>query len=148
MATKEDLTHVAPLVKNTLLSQLANARTAMGLTQAELASRAGVSRMTIQRTEAEDADTSLSTFVLLALALNHTPRLVAKSDDDDKDQYTPLPAGIVHRGYAFNRTKSDLEYRDRQREAALAQEWEAANQDRLGLPPLMQTLVPNHTQEQ
>jgi transcriptional regulator with XRE-family HTH domain len=48
---------------------LRNARRAAGLSQAELAARAGLSRMTVQKLEADALDPRLSTLVVLMRAL-------------------------------------------------------------------------------
>lgn len=146
---KTDLDMTAGVIKETLLSSLAARRTALGLTQSELASRANVSRMTVQRAEALDADMALSSFVALSLAMNTTVRLVAETAADDPDVFKPAWADIVHRGTSYNRTQYDKGDRDRQREASFATNWEAANVPaQPGLAPMLQTLVPQHSQEQ
>ena len=53
-----------------LLARLAHARKAANLTQAELAERAGLSRMTVQRLESGSLDPRLSTLQELARVLN------------------------------------------------------------------------------
>lgn len=53
-----------------LLAHLAHARKAANLTQAELAERAGLSRMTVQRLESGSLDPRLSTLQELARVLN------------------------------------------------------------------------------
>jgi len=58
-----------------LIAQLAHARKAQQLTQAELAEKAGLSRMTVQRMESGSLDPRLSTLHELARALGL--RLVA-----------------------------------------------------------------------
>lgn len=145
--TSTNVEGVEDVVRATLLGGLRTARTGLQLSQADLAERAGVSRMTVQRAESEDADVSLATFTRLALALNLTPRLVASSDEGDVDQYRPLATDIVHRGLAYNRTKHNLTDRDRQRERELAKRWEAANAANPVMPPLLESLVPGHSQE-
>ncbi len=52
-----------------ILDELIYARKAAGLTQAELAERAGLSRMTVQRTEAGHIDPRLSTLLVMARVL-------------------------------------------------------------------------------
>lgn len=52
-----------------LISRLAAARKASKLTQAELAQRAGLSRMTVQRTEGGDLDPRYSTLAEMARVL-------------------------------------------------------------------------------
>jgi len=141
----DELHHQAGLVRASLLGQVAERRKALGLTQGELSERTGASRMTVQRAEAEGADTQLSTFLELSLALGFTPQLGAGGTDTVEQ----APEDIVHRGFNHNRTKHDLDWRDRQREAALAKSWEAVNEHRVhGLSPILATLVPGHTQAQ
>ncbi|MDD2846225.1 MAG: helix-turn-helix transcriptional regulator [Rhodoferax sp.] len=52
-----------------LISRLAQARKAQHLTQAELAERAGLSRMTVQRMESGNLDPRLSTLQEMARVL-------------------------------------------------------------------------------
>ncbi|WCM91031.1 helix-turn-helix transcriptional regulator [Acidovorax sp. NCPPB 2350] len=52
-----------------LIHTLAAARKARGMTQAELAERAGLSRMTVQRTEGGDLDPRFSTLAEMARVL-------------------------------------------------------------------------------
>ena len=59
-----------PPLSHGLLARLAHARKAANLTQAELAERAGLSRMTVQRLESGSLDPRLSTLQELARALN------------------------------------------------------------------------------
>lgn len=139
-----ELKIAAAETQQALLGRLAVTRGTLGLSQAELANRVGLSRMTVQRCEAEGADTNFSTFVVLALALNLTPELLASNAAG----HVPKSENIVHRGTAHNRTRYDLDFRDRQRERALARAWEAANRHDDGFAPILQTLVPNHSQEQ
>src|SRR5450830_1061820 len=128
-----------------LMAQLAEARKALGITQAELAARIGTSRMTVQRYEQEGANPQLSNFLATALALNLTPKLVASGSADA----APLAQDLVHRGYAHARTLRDRDDRDRQREAALATTWEAVNEHkRFGLSAILPALVPDCSQEQ
>lgn len=143
----EDLQHQATLVRAGLLGQLAGQRKTLGLTQGELAERAGANRMTAQRAEAEGADPQLSTFVELALAAGLMP-LLAVEGQPGNDTET-APQDVVHRGFHHNRTKHDVTWRDRQREAALANAWESVNDHEvLGRSPVMPTLIPGHTQAQ
>lgn len=128
-----------------LMSKLIEQRKALGLSQAELAERVGVNRMTVVRAEGEGADPQLSNFIAMALALGLVPSLPAPSEMWN----APLPRDLVHRGYAHVRTKHDLQYSDRRREAALAKSWEAANVDlTYGVSPTLPALVPNCTQDQ
>lgn len=59
-----------PPLSHGLLARLAHARKAANLTQAELAERAGLSRMTVQRLESGSLDPRLSTLQELARVLN------------------------------------------------------------------------------
>lgn len=52
-----------------MVAGLIAARKSIGLTQAELAARAGLSRMTVQRIEAGDIDPRLSTLLEMARVL-------------------------------------------------------------------------------
>ncbi len=140
----QELVHVASLHRANLLGALRAARESQGLTQDELAQRADVARMTVQRAEAEGADASLSTFLELTEALNLQVHL-----GEPEAEVTPHPRDLIHRGLAYNRTKHDLEWRDRQREAALAKSWEAANEHRdFGLSAILPTMIPGVTQAQ
>jgi transcriptional regulator with XRE-family HTH domain len=143
----------AETVQAQLLTQLAAARHTLGLTQAQVGERIGRTRMTVHRAEAENAGVALSTFVELALALNLAPQLV-NSAGISVPAIAPQPAMaepevVEHRGASYNRTQHNLDWRDRQREAAFAQAWESSNESAMaGLRPVMDTLVPNHTQAQ
>ena len=59
-----------PPLSHDLLARLAHARKAANLTQAELAERAGLSRMTVQRLESGSLDPRLSTLQELVRVLN------------------------------------------------------------------------------
>lgn len=141
---KEDLFDQAELVQQALLTKLASRRAELGLNQTELGRRAGVNRMTVQR--AEQGVTSLTSFVALALAAGLTPQLTTESEPG---AVTPHRDNISHRGYHFNRTKGDATWESTKREAALAKHWQAVNAaTSVGLSPVMQHLVPLHTQDQ
>lgn len=131
-----------------LLGQLTETRKTLGLTQNELADRVGLSRMTVQRAEAPDADPQLSSFLAIALALNLLPQLRTS----DNEMSPPATQDLVHRGLHHVRTLHDLQYRDREREAAFAGAWESANPNDpnglTALPPLLSELIPGCTQEQ
>ena len=62
-----------------VLDELQKMRKASGLTHDLLAQRAGVSRMTVQRTEAGKIDPRLSTLLVLARALGMDLMLVPKA---------------------------------------------------------------------
>lgn len=70
-----------------LLDELQNARKASGLTHDMLAQRAGVSRMTVQRTEAGKIDPRLSTLLMLARTLGMDLMLVPKSLRPDLEDF-------------------------------------------------------------
>ena len=139
-----DLTAEASEQQEALLWQLQARRESFGLTQEELAARAGVSRVTVLRAETPKAGAALGTFMRLALALNLTPALRCADDAH------PLPAeDLDHRGLSFNRTRYEPEWRDRQRELALATAWESANEQRpVGVSAVLPVLVPGATQAQ
>jgi transcriptional regulator with XRE-family HTH domain len=61
---------------NPVLNELEQARLAAGITQAELAGRAGLHRMAVQRIEAGTSDPRLSTLQALARALGMELMLV------------------------------------------------------------------------
>lgn len=56
-------------MNNDLILSLAAARKAQGITQADLAARAGLSRMAVQRTETGDVDPRFSTLAEMARVL-------------------------------------------------------------------------------
>ena len=135
-------------IQSALLGQLTDTRKALGLTQSDLAKRIGMNRMTVQRAEAPEADPQLSSFLAIALALNLLPQL--RTSDDELGP--PAAQDLVHRGLHHARTLHDLQYRDREREAAFATAWESANphdpQLLAAMPPLVSELIPGCTQEQ
>jgi DNA-binding XRE family transcriptional regulator len=73
-----NLTELSIIMSN-ISTQLQNARKSAGLTHDMLAERAGVSRMTVQRTEAGKIDPRLSTLLVLARALGMDLMLVPKA---------------------------------------------------------------------
>ena len=117
----------------------------MSLDNTELGERAGLNRLTVQRSREEAADPKLSTVIAMALSVGLTPALLAAGDG----AHRPHEAAIVHRGLAHTRLKRDPGWKDVQREKAFAQSWEAVNESvDVGLAPIMQTLVPDHDQAQ
>ncbi|EGF31060.1 transcriptional regulator, XRE family [Oxalobacteraceae bacterium IMCC9480] len=70
-----------------VIDELETARKAAGLTHEALAQRAGVSRMTVQRTEAGKIDPRLSTLSALARSLGMDLMLVPKSLRPDLDDF-------------------------------------------------------------
>ena len=138
-------THVVELLETALLGQIARQQEALGLTNAELAQRAGVNRMTIQRAREDHTTPRVPNFIAMALAVGLTPTLVASG----KEAVSQHEASMVHRGLHFNRTKRDPDWRDTQREKALAKAWEAWNEYKnVGSSPVMRNLVPNYDQTQ
>lgn len=59
-----------------LVQELENARKAAGLSQDQLAGRAGLSRMTVQRTESGQIDPRMSSLLVMARALGMELMLV------------------------------------------------------------------------
>ncbi|MDF8365091.1 MULTISPECIES: helix-turn-helix domain-containing protein [Achromobacter] len=150
MATKDNIEDATYAVQHALATRLSSTRKARGLSQIELAKRAGVSRAALVRAEDPDQDVTVATLVRLALGLGLTTRLLEKAPlGEEAEQYVVPAADIVHRGERFERTLRELHWRDRQREAALANDWEEANKHRpTGIAPHMAGLVENHTQAQ
>jgi len=66
-------------MRNYVLEQLMRARAAANLSQEELGIRAGVTRMTVQRTELEKIDPKLSTVMEMARAMGLEFVLVPKA---------------------------------------------------------------------
>jgi DNA-binding XRE family transcriptional regulator len=75
------------LIVSNLSDEFQNARKAAGLTHDKLAQRAGVSRMTVQRTEAGKIAPRLSTLLVLARALGMDLMLVPKSLRPDLEDF-------------------------------------------------------------
>lgn len=124
--------------KAAILGKIAQARKARGITQLELARLVGVNRMTVQRNEREDADPLLSNVLACAEVLGLS--LSIQSPEEASE--------LVHQGLAHNRTKHDLQWRDREREKVLAGSWEDANESRtFGPSPVLASLVPGCGQE-
>ncbi len=67
------------IIVSKIVGELQNARKAAGLTHDMLAQRAGLSRMTVQRTEAGKIDPRLSTLLVMARTLGLDMMLVPKS---------------------------------------------------------------------
>lgn len=137
--------HDVELLEGALLGRIARQQEALGLTNAEVAQRAGVNRMTVQRAREDHTTPRVPNFIAMALAVGLTPTLV-ESGDDAVSQHE---ASRVHRGLHHNRTKRDPDWRDTQREKALATAWEAANHyTEVGLSPVMRSLIPDYDQTQ
>jgi predicted transcriptional regulator len=66
-----------------LIEQLTQARKAAQMTQADLAERAGLSRMTVQRLESGGLDPRLSTLSEMARVLGLEFRAHVRSDDSE-----------------------------------------------------------------
>lgn len=58
------------------------------------------------------------------------------------------PVTACHQGLHHNRTRYDLDFADRKREAALANAWEAQNDKESGSGEILGQLVPRYTQDQ
>ncbi|WP_370663728.1 helix-turn-helix domain-containing protein [Massilia brevitalea] len=70
-----------------ILDEIQNARKASSLTHEMLAQRAGLSRMTVQRTEAGKIDPRLSTLLVLARTLGMDLMLVPKALRPDLEDF-------------------------------------------------------------
>lgn len=79
--------HRMSIIVSKILDELHNARKAAGLTHDTLAQRAGVSRMTVQRTEAGKIDPRLSTLLVLARSLGMDIMLVPKALRPDLEDF-------------------------------------------------------------
>jgi DNA-binding XRE family transcriptional regulator len=75
------------IIVSNIVDELQHARKAAGLTHDMLALRAGVSRMTVQRTEAGKIDPRLSTLLVLARALGMDLMLVPKALRADLEDF-------------------------------------------------------------
>lgn len=125
-----------------LTAGLVKCRKAAGLTQAEVADGAGVSRTTVQAGEADSATMQLLTAARLARATGARITVQAHA------QAVPV-AMLSHEGLAHIRTKHNQEYMDARREKALAQAWQKENKPQNDtVTPLLAELVPGCTQEQ
>jgi DNA-binding XRE family transcriptional regulator len=70
-----------------LQTELESARRAAGISQQQLASRAGLSRMTVQRTESQEIDPKLSTVIEMARALGMDVMLVPTALRPDLENF-------------------------------------------------------------
>lgn len=127
-----------------LLGQLLEAQAQLELTNAQIAKKTGLNRMTIQRLSDEGADPQLSSFVAVSAAVGL--RVVLASGSEILDS-TPEDK-IVHKGLCQARLKGDKQWESTKRECALAAAWESANTRHLHWAPTMHHLVPGHTQAQ
>jgi DNA-binding XRE family transcriptional regulator len=75
------------IIVSKILDELQHARKAAGLTHDMLGQRSGVSRMTVQRTEAGKVDPRLSTLLVLARTLGMDLMLVPKSLRPDLEDF-------------------------------------------------------------
>lgn len=132
----------AKLAMQKILSELGVARASVGITQQDQAAKTGLSRMTIQRMGADDADPLLSTVIAVAQTVGRDLELV-------EQKVATRAKRIVHTGLAHNRLRREAAWEDTKRETALAKTWEAHNKAAsVGTDAVMKDLVPNHTQEQ
>lgn len=81
-----NLPNMSTIVSN-VLEEILNARKASGMTHEILAQRAGLSRMTVQRTEAGKIDPRLSTLLVLARTLGMDLMLVPKALRPDLEDF-------------------------------------------------------------
>lgn len=72
---------------NDMLATLTEARKAAGLTQADLAGRAGLSRMAVQKAESGATDPRLSTLQVMARAMGMEFMLVPSGLRQDVEQF-------------------------------------------------------------
>lgn len=72
---------------STVAIQLAQARRALGLTQAELADKAGLSRMAVQKAESGNTDPRLSTLHVMARAMGMELMLVPSEIRRDLEEF-------------------------------------------------------------
>lgn len=70
-----------------LIQKLAKIRGQQGISQATLAAKAGLSRLTVVRTENEQIDPRLSTVLVLARALGFNLMLVPKELSEPLEQF-------------------------------------------------------------
>jgi len=132
-------------IAGNMLGMISRQQEALGLNNTEFGERAGLNRLTIQRSRVEDADPKLSTVIAMAVCVGLTPTFL-QSGEGACQQHE---AAVVHRGLSYNRLNRDPDWRDVQRETALAKGWEAANEYvDVGLMPILQSLLPNYTQVQ
>jgi hypothetical protein len=133
------------IISGNLRAAITHRQEALGLNNTDIGERTGLNRLTIQRSREETADPKLSTVIGMAMSVGLTPVLIASGEGAHRQH----EAAIIHRGLAHNRLKRDPEWKDVQREKALAESWEAVNESvDVGLAPIMQTLVPDHDQAQ
>jgi len=78
---------MSSLMSIVLQTELESARRAAGITQQQLASRAGLSRMTVQRTESQEIDPKLSTVIEMARALGMDVMLVPTALRPDLENF-------------------------------------------------------------
>lgn len=75
------------MIMSIIPQQLAHVRRAQGLTQAELADKAGLSRMAVQKTESGSTDPRLSTLAVMARALGMELMLVPTALRHDLEHF-------------------------------------------------------------
>lgn len=75
------------IIMSKLAMELVQARQAHGLTQAELAERAGLSRMAVQKAESGSTDPRLSTLQVMARAMGMELMLVPTEIRADLEQF-------------------------------------------------------------
>lgn len=75
------------IIMSHVMEALARARDAQGITQAELAEKAGLSRMAVQKAEAGATDPRLSTLQVMARAMGMELMLVPTALRPDLEQF-------------------------------------------------------------
>jgi len=80
---------------STLFDALAQARRAGGMTQADLAEKAGLSRMAVQKAESGATDPRLSTLLVMARAMGMELMLVPAALRTDLEQFVQSGGRIV-----------------------------------------------------
>lgn len=125
---------------NALLQGLKAALANVALSDAEVAIRTGLNRVTVQRAKKEGADPKLSSFVAMAgaggMVLTMQKENVVEGWTDERK--------VVHRGYSYNRIHREQDASEK----AFAMMWEKMNKSDQYSIPLMRSLVPNFTQDQ
>lgn len=109
-------------VRALLLGRLAGERERLGLTQAEIAQRTGLSRMTIQRLESNGADAQLSSFIAYACAVGLGPELREAPDLNEA-----LGQALSHHSAGLSLAEEAQPWRSRGRIAAFDQAWRLLN---------------------
>ncbi len=142
-------THAAPTASVTaphhqeaLLGKLRQAREELGWSQQDLAECAGLSRMSVARSESAQAQVKLATFLHMAHALGLSVTLKEKGNGRQV-----ASEDLVHKGVAHSRVVGQAAKLN-PTEVVLANAWAHVNAENPHLPPILKTLIPGCTQEQ